>query len=313
VKTKTRVVAFKLEAVEGTPETLTAADAGILVSNVKWTPDIKMLKRDIMLPTLSKLQDIPGMSLAKVSFRAELIGCDGAFAAGNLPQLSPYLRACGFAETLDVTPGAETVTYAPASTGVPCGTMGIYNGEVVKTLSGARGTVKISANNGEATFLDFEFMGAYVAPIDGATLTPTYSGLLPPKMLNANFLIDAYAPVLKTWSIDMGNKLAPREDLNSVSGYKSFDLTDRDPRGNFDPEMTLIAEHAWYDLWKAGTLGVLSIGPVGVAQYNKFSIGAPGLAYTKVSEGEREGLEVANTDFQLSMGSGDDEVWIEFS
>ena len=78
-----------------------------------------------------------------------------------------------------------------------------------------------------------------------------------PLLKSANFMIDDFLPTLKTFSIDMGNKLAPREDLNAASGYKSFMLVDRDPRGSFDPEMELIASHDWYARWKAGKSGLL--------------------------------------------------------
>lgn len=312
--TKRRVVAGKIEAVEGTPETLTATEGGIIAIDAKWSPDIKMLTRNVALPTLSKLQDIPGLALAHISFKVEMMGRAAVFAADNLPLLSPYLRACGFQETLDVsTPGSEKVTYKPASSGIPSLTLGLYTDGVIKKLSGARGTVKFMAVNGEQLFAEFDFLGAYIAPTDGAILSPTYLSLLPPVLQNAQFTVGAYSPVFKSIEIDMGNKLAPREDANSATGYKSFMLSDRDPRGKFDPEMVTVATHDWYGRWKAGTTGALSLGAIGSAQYNRVKVTAPKLAYAKVQEGDREGLELANTDFQLAMNTGDDEIVIEFT
>lgn len=310
--TRRRIIAAKIEVTEGTAEILTAAEAGIIAIDAKWSPDIKMLSRTVALPTLSKMQDIPGLALAHISFKCELMGRTTAFAAGNLPYVDPFLRACGFAATLVVTPGTETVTYAPASTGLPSLTMALYSDGVIKKITGARGTVKLSAEVGGQIFAEFDFLGAYNAPIDGAILSPTFPSHLPPLLTNATFSVAAYAPVLKGFSIDMGNKLAPREDANSLSGYRSFMLSDRDPRGSFDPEMTVIATHDWYGRWKAGTTGALNIGAVGGTQYNKVQITAPKLAYVKVSEGDREGLELASTDFQLAMNTGDDEISIKF-
>jgi hypothetical protein len=313
MKTKRRVVAGKIEALEGAAETLTATEGGIIAIDAKWSPDIKMLPRNVALPTLSKLQDVPGLALAHISFKAELMGRSTAFAADNLPLVDPYLRACGFAATLDVTPGSEKVTYRPASTGIPCLTLGVYTDGVIKKMSGARGAVKISAVNGEPIFAEFDFVGAYIAPIDGAILTPTYLSILPPTLLNALFTVGGFTPVFKSVSFDMGNKLAPQEDANAVSGYKSFMLADRDPRGKFDPEMTTVADHDWYGRWKAGTTGALNLGAIGATQYNKVKITAPKVAYAKIGEGDREGLEIADTDFQLCMNTGDDEIVIEFS
>lgn len=311
--TKRRVVVAKIEAAEGIPEALVAGDGGIIAINAKWTPDIKMLSRDAALPTLSKLQDIPGMALARIQFRAELMGRTTAFSAANKPHVSPFLRACGFAETVVTTAGQEKVSYAPASTGLPSLTIGLYTDGVVKMLAGARGTVKIMGSVGEQIWAEFDFLGAYVAPVDGAMLSPTFPSHLPPRLTNAGMTVGGFSPTFKSFEIDLGNKLAPREDANSASGYKSFMLTDRNPRGRFDPEMELIATHDWYGRWKAGTTGALNIGAVGTDQYNRVKITAPKLAYSKVAEGDREGIELANTDFQLCMSSGDDEISIEFS
>lgn len=313
IKTKRRILAFKHEAVEGVAETLTAAEGAVVALDVKWTPDIKMLTRNAALPTLSKLKQIPGLALAHVSFRLEFMGCTAAYSAINLPPMDPYIRAAGFAATLDVTAGAEKVTYKHASTGVPCGTMGVYVDGVRKLLTGARGAIKISAEVGGQIFADFDFVGAYNPVTDAAILTPTLPTIIPPLLLSAGFTIGGFTPVMKSISFDMGNKLAPREDMNSVSGYKSFMITDRDPTGHFDPEMELVAGHDWYGRWKAGTSGALNLGAVGGTQYNKVKITAPTVVYTKIGEGDREGLEVADTTFQLAQGTGDDELVIEFS
>lgn len=313
IKTKRRVLAGKIEAVEGTPETLTAAE-GILALDVKWTPDIKMLVRNAALPTLSKLKQIPGLALAHVSFKAELMGCVAAFAANNLPAIDPYLRASGFAATLDVSAGVEKVTYKPASTGWPSMTIGVYVDGVRKLLTGARGAVKFSAGVGEQIFAEFDFIGAYNAVTDATILAPTFPTHNPPLLVNAGFAVGGFTPVVKSISFDMGTKLAPREDFNSASGYKSFMITDRAPVGKFDPEMELVAGCNWYGLWKAGTSGALTLGAIGTTQYNKVKITAPTVVYTKIGEGDREGLEVADTTFQCATGAaGDDEIVIEFS
>jgi len=211
IKTRRKVLAGKIEAVEGVAEALLAADGGIIALDVKWTPDIKMLQRNAALPSLSKMKQIPGLSLAHVSFKAELMGCAAAFAAGVLPPVDPYLRCCGFAATLVVTPGVETVTYKPASTGVPSMTIGVYTDGILKKLTGARGAVKFSTEVGGQIFAEFDFMGAYNAVTDVAILAPTFPTLIPPRSTGATFTIGGYTPVLRSLSIDMGNTLAPRK------------------------------------------------------------------------------------------------------
>lgn len=311
--TKRRLIAAKIEQVEGTPEALTAAETGVIVIDPKYTPDVKMIQRMGILSTFSKLQDVPGARLAHVSFKAEVYGRAAAFAANNLPVLSPYFRACGLVETLDVTPGSEKVTYTRASSGIPSLTLGFYDDGMIKKIAGARGTLKFSGEVGGPLYAEFDFIGAYIAPVDGAMLAPSYVNLVPPQLLNAAFLVGGYSPALKSFSIDLGNKLAGREDLNSASGYKSFVLVDGDTRGQFDPEQVLVAANDYYGKWVGGITGALSVGPFNATQYNRLKITAPKLVTTKIDEAEREGHSVLNVGFQLAMGSGDDEVALEFS
>lgn len=311
--TKRRVLAGKIEAVEGTPEALTAAETGVIVIDPKFTPDIKMIQRLGVLSSFSKLQDVAGARLAHIGFRAEVYGRSAAFAANNLPVLSPYLRACGLAETLDVTPGSEKVTYTRASSGIPSLTLALYTDGVVQKIAGARGNVKFTGEVGAPLYAEFDFVGVYLDVVDGALLVPSYVNLVPPQLLAATFAVGGYAPVLKSFEIDLGNKLTGREDLNSASGYKSFVVTDGDTRGRMDPEMTTVAAYDYYGKWKGGITGALSVGAFGPAQYNKAKITAPKLVTTKVAEGEREGHAVVNVDFQLAMNAGDDEVVLEFS
>lgn len=309
-QTRRRVLASKIEALEGTGETLTATEAGIIALDAKWTPEIKMMDRSASLPTLSKMRKIPGLALGKISFKAELMGPNAAYSATVLPYVSPYLRACGFSETVVA---GTSVTYRPASTGIPSLTMGLYTDGTLKKLWGARGTVKFTGKVGEPIYAEFDFMGAYVPVSDATILAPTIPGHNPPVMISSLITVGGYAPTLSSISIDMGNKLAPRLDANAASGYKGFMLTDRDPSGSFDPEMTVVATQDWYGLWKAGTSGALNVGAIGTSNFNKVQITAPTLVRTNVQEGDREGLELANTDFQLAIGSGDDEISIIFT
>jgi hypothetical protein len=314
ILSKRKVLAGKIETVEGVAEVLTATEATMIAMDVKWTPDIKMLSRNAALNTLSKLPQLPGLALAHISFKTELIGREAGSTLSTTvrPYIDPYLRACGLAPAF-TTGGTNTISYSPASTGVPTITTGVYVDGVLKKISGARGTVKFSGVVGEPIYAEFDFMGAYNPLADATQLIPTVSFLAPPLLHSANLMIGSFSPVVKSVSFDIGNKLAPREDVNSTSGYKSFMITDRDPTGQFDAEMETVATHNWYGLWKAGTSAWLTMGPVGTATSNKLSISAPAIVTTKTSEGDREGLEIADTTFQMSMSSGDDEFNLTFS
>jgi hypothetical protein len=318
MQTKRRIIAAKIEQAEGTPEVLTGAETGLLVSAAQYTPDVTMLPRNVVLATFSKLPDLPGARMAAISFTAEVIGRGLAYAVGTLPRLSPYLRACGLAETLDDTGGAEKVSYKRANANIPSLTLALLDddgagGAVIKKIAGARGNVKLRGERGGALMADFNFVGVYLDVADGAQLVAAYDSLQPPQLLSAQFALAGFAPSVNSFEIDLGNKVAGIPDMNAASGYKAFRITDGDTRGRFDPEMVKVATYDYYGKWKAGIAGALSIGAIGAAQYNKVKITAPKLVTTKVAEGEREAEQIVNVDFQLAMDAGDDELVLEFS
>ncbi|RQW89936.1 MAG: hypothetical protein EHM79_02195 [Geobacter sp.] len=310
--TRRRVIAAKIEGTEGTAETITVTDGGILVINPAIDFDFGMNEREAVVDSLSKLQPVPGKTSGNLSFRAELKGPGAAYSSTVKPALGKFLRACGFAETVVTTVGVETVTYAPASTGIPCLTMWSYEDGVIKKLKGCRGNVKFSGKNGEICFADFEFTGVYDGVVDGAIISPTFEATDPPVLLSSAFTIGAYAANINSFDLDMGNEITLRESINTATGYISALVTDRRPTGKFDPEMVTVATYDFFGKWKAGTSAAMSLGSVGATQYNRFKITAPKVVTTKISDEERAKLMVAGLSFSLAMTTGDDEVSILF-
>lgn len=318
MQTKRRILAGKIETTEGSPEVLTATETGILATAAEYTPDIQMLPREVILASFSKLPDLPGARLAQISFSAEVMGRGVAYSAIVKPRLSPYLRACGLQETVVTTGGQEKVSYQRASANIPSLTLALLDnddagGAVIKKIAGARGNVKLRGEVGKQLYADFTFTGVYLDVADGALLSASYDSVMPPQLLAAQFALGAFSPVVNSFEVDLGNRVTGRPDINSASGYKSFVISDGDTRGRMDPEMVTVATHDYYGRWKGGLHGTLSIGAFGPAQYNRVKLTAPKLVTTKVSEGEREGHQIVNVDFQLAMNAGDDELVLEFS
>ena len=190
-------------------------------------------------------------------------------------------------------------------------TMGSYEGGVRKLMSSARGTAKFKLESGKPAMIELAFNGVY-AGIDDLTLpalaTPPEN---PPTFLSASFSIGSYAAILKTTEIDLGVKLAPRDDVNRSAGIMSYQIVDRDVKGSFDPEMALVAAHDFFSLWHAGTEAVLDF-TLGTVTGHKFRFYAPRAQYIKVDDGDRDGIAVAETQFSLnkSLTFGNDEICI---
>ena len=90
-----REIAAKIESVEGTAETLAAADATFNVYSPKFNPNPTYFKRKPARSSLSKLPGIAGAKPASISFGVEL---KGSGTAATAPGLSKLLKACGLQE-----------------------------------------------------------------------------------------------------------------------------------------------------------------------------------------------------------------------
>lgn len=313
------VLAHKAGALICSEDITTKLDATyskLLPFDVKVAPNIKMNKRNPARNTLSKMASLPGSQLATVSFRAEVKGAGSAYSASVSPAIAPYLKACGYAETIDATPGSEKATYAPTSvrTSMPAMMIDVYEDGVVKRIYGARGNVRFTGKAGEPIYAEFEFTGVWNGMVDAAMLSVTSEATIPPVFLSGDFSVASYAAVIQGFEASLNTVLAVREDPNIATGYREAIITDRNPGGKFDPEITTVAVYDWHGKWKAGTSGALNIGNVGSTQYNRFKITAPTLIYTQISDADREGVAIADCSFELaSGGSGDDELVIEFN
>lgn len=306
-----QIVAAKIEAVEGTVETLAAADANAqILEPAKWEPNISMFERKLMDISYSNFKQIPGTRLATISLKVEN---KGSGTAGTAPALGKLFKACGLGETIVAVTSA---TYAPVSAlaSIPTLTIAIYQDGIRKQIRGARGNVKYSAKNGEPGMFEFSFVGVYDAVTDQSLLTPSgVETTVPVALLSALFSVAGFSAFVSTISFDMGNTLTPRPDINQASGYISTLLTGRTPKGSFDPELETVATHDWYGRWIAGTTGALTWKHTGTAG-NICTFSAPVCQYIKINDGDRDGVAIAPVEFLMarSAGGGNDEISIVY-
>lgn len=312
-----RAVAAKIESVEGTMETITVTEGGILVRDPKFEADINMFDRNIVSSTLSPFKDRPGTRMANFSFQTELIGSPNgsAYGAANLPALDVYLRACGFQRDLL---GTTTVNYYPRSTGLETITMWLYADGVVYKMYGCRGNVKFSGNVGEPCMAEFSFQGVFDSVADVSLIAPTYGTAVPPPLLSAAISLldtDLYRLICASFEIDMNNTLQMRQDTAQAAGFRSCLITGRKPNGKIDPEMDVVGAggHPFHARWMAGTDAELLIGSVGSTQYNRFNIYCPSIVYTKIGDADRTGIAVADLSFMCARNSGNDEIVLTFT
>lgn len=315
ILTRRRQLAAKIEVTEGSAETLAAGDVGALIINPSYKPEITLLPREVVFDSLSKFRDIPGTQAGRITFRSEM---KGSGTAGTAPAIGKFLKACGFGETVVAV---TSVTYAPISAAIPTLTIALNSGDdaasgVRRLLKGCRGNVKFMGKVGEPMFAEFEFLGVYVPPTDLAPIgAVTYELTTEPQpILSATFSIGGYAAKIENLTVDMTNTLALRTDISQASGFFSCLVTDRRPKGGFDPEDTLVATQDWWGKLKAGTEGAMSM-VIGATGGNIITITAPKVQYANVQEAERNRLMTLGVElnFNKSVSAGNDEVSIAFT
>lgn len=373
-----RQLAAKIESVEGTAESLAAADAGLLVNfTPKANYDPQMYQRNPVRSSLTKMGKLTGKRSAGLDFSIELKG-SGSITVE--PEWAKLIKACGFAinDLEKITIGAvtggpflhgETITGAPsgatgrvvietadgtttlylvALTGtfvdgdtitggtsgasatagsdpsdagheikpvsslVPSLTMGLYEDGIRKLLKGCRGTAKFNFMIGEPATVDFGFRGVEAGVSDLPLLTGiSYDDVVPPVLLNAVMSCDGVSLNLGELNVDIANTLAPKDKIDDAKGILSFMITERDTQGSFNPEMVLVATHDFYDKWFGNTPMVIDLA-YGTVDGNKFRIYAPKIIYNKIDDADRDGIQLAQTAFDVtgSMEPGDDELAI---
>jgi hypothetical protein len=302
-------IACKVEAAEGTAETLAGADA-ILAMNVSFKPNIVMKERLNITSSLSAWSQVPGSRSAVLEFDVEL---KGSGTAGTAPALGKLMKACGFGETIS---GGVSVTYAPASSGAPSMTLAYYNDGLIYKIWGARGNVTLKSNKGELGTLHFTMTGADFSILDGAMLTTgvSYETTKPQPFLGAaSFTIDSYVALIGAVEFNMNNVISLRSDITKGSGNISALIVDRKPTLTFDPEAITVATYDFFGKWRSQNEGALGGAVWGATAGNICTVTAPKVQYITGAVQERGQIRSFGITCQLNRNAGDDEISIVFT
>ena len=245
--TRKRVILIELESSYSVDPNPTATDA-VLVRDLTITPQASdVVSRDLVRPYLGASEQLLANTRVECTFAVELAGSG---VVGTPPRYSSALKACGLSEAItdESSPtGNDTVTYTPLSATFPSVTIH-YNVDGVRhKVTGARGTVEISAEVGEIPVLNFSMQGIYVAPDDEALPTVSYANQATPLIFkNGNtsgFQLLSFSGALQSFSFDLGNELVYQE---LVGGTKQVLLVDRAANGSVAIEAPTLSQKDYF-------------------------------------------------------------------
>ena len=310
-------VAVKIESTEGTDAVPADADVVAPAFDIDYSAAIEMAERPVQQASFSRITKIAGERSATISFSTEL---KGSGTAGTKPaNLAAALRACGFDETIVAN---TSVTYNLVSESQDSVTIEIRESDALgnarsKKIVGARGTMTIEAVKGGIVRCVFEFTGKYVQPTDTAITQFTSPSItpLPQPFLSAGFSFQGVGSLkVQAVTLDVGNEVVLRNDVNDATGNLSALITGRTPTGSIDPEVELVATQDFYSLWTSNAEGILTYNLTGAAG-NIVTVTAPKAQIDNIGEADRDNLRTAGLDLVLnqSVVAGDDELEIAFT
>ncbi|SDB04006.1 hypothetical protein SAMN05660653_00186 [Desulfonatronum thiosulfatophilum] len=188
---------------------------------------------------------------------------------------------------------------------------------ILHKCPGWRGTLSLNIQSGQIPSINFQGRGLWSDPADETMPTPAMLDLVPPTARALGARIAGHTPVFQGLSLELRNEITPRRDLNAPEGIIGFNITNRNPGGSIDPEVSALAGFNPWEAWKTATPGLLH-ATIGHEMGNRIGLYVPKALYDSVSYGDRDGTVTYDLPFtaradDLGLGGGDDEFWMIYS
>jgi len=298
---RTRNLAAKAEGTPGTAEALTAAEAAFNVFNTVIQQGAEFEHRESQ-GGFAQLAGVVSGRQGKATFGMHFIGASASPAGWAVLLPAVGLGLTGAAYVADARPvGAAGSTQETI-------TIGSYQAGRKKFLHGCMGNAKFTFPASKLAFGEFEFTGKWNAPTDVAILDPTYSVLVPMRVVSAALTVGAYGEFkISQAVIDLGNEIHLREDVDDATGYGYAAIGNRLNKVTIDPEAELVATKDLYGEWLAGTRANLSL--VITNGTDTCTVTASNLQFVNPQEADRGGIETDNIECII----GDDDLTFTFT
>lgn len=270
------------------------------------------LERNIVRDSLSPIPHVIGMKEMGLTFKTEIRG----YAAGSRPEMDALLRGCAFASAAHVNTAEISYTLQSEEESIGSASIVIYKDGTQHTMLGCRGTVKFVFEAGKYGIAEWDFKGIYQNT--GITMTtPDLAGVdttKPPIIYNSAFNIGGFNPVCSKCEIDLANDVTRRDDLNAVSGVKSFSITGRKPKMTFRADAVVESSNPFWGDWSGNVVDSYAI-QAGSAPVGEQVFFSGFFQYEKPKYADDEGQSVFDCEAALcssDVNAQNDEVKIVF-
>lgn len=212
----------------------------------------------------------------------------------------------------------EALCYRPVSDRASMKTITthFWKDNIQHVATGCRGTVSLDMKVGAFGVFKFNIQGSYATPVDGSQPNPTFSTIVPPVCVNAGLKIGSTTMTgiaVESMSVDIGNDVQPRNDINAVEGRIGYEITGRSPKGSIDPEVANLTDFNPWTIWKDATTSKI-YATIGSTAGNIIRVGVPYAVYDDVSYNDRNGIMAYSLPFICTdQVNGDNDFYLIFS
>lgn len=309
---RNQMVLAKVEALKGMDAAPTAVNA-ILSDLVDVSFDVQKISMPEVRRSLAEAAERIGRKKAVFTIKVAL---KGSGAAGTAPEISALLQCCALKETVVSTVGFEEVNYKPVSAEADMKTATIYHycdGRLVKAV-GCTGNYTISAPPGEVGIITFNISGKLTFNGDAAMLTgESFQDVVAPVVESGGFVFGTFdTAVVGDFSLESGNNIIDRMDINSAGGLKTSTVVSRNPTWSATVEATTEAVKAWFENFEDRIQEEISF-TIGSVSGNKVLILLPKAVINDgVNLTNNNGIASFNLSGQAVEDAGDDNYTLTF-
>lgn len=310
---RNQLILAKVETTAGTDASPTGgADAVLLAEPPTITPlEATNVNRDLIRGYFGGSEQLVATAFKRLEMTVELAGSGTAATA---PQWGDLLLGCAFAESLLSTP--NRVEYTPISTSLKTLTIYAYDDGVLHKYLNCMGSVQLMAKVGDRPKLKFNFIG-----VDGGETAASASGTFtawktPVTMTKANVVDITLGGTYATGALSGGTAYKSTgiemDMANAVAfvpllSYESVDITDRQPVGTVQFDLTAAEEVSLMTSVKANTTQALGL-QIGTVAGNKIILFLGKIQLINPTKAELSGRRLIGYQVRVLPNAGNDEI-----
>lgn len=308
MKSDRKVILLKAEGTYGTDAAPVGATDTIQAINFQWTKAGKAVtdEFDYDQPFYGSREKFVVSLVRECSFELPVIGGGTALGTPYPAGMLAAYRGCGMAQTIHA---GVSVAINPISTGEEGVTLKAYEDGMLRSMVGARGSMRWEFNEDKVPRAFVNVIGLYSTPTDVSMVSPTFPTLSKPvgfTKTNTTLTLGGVAIKCSSIVIDEG-RVNQYRNLANVEDIQPLDCK---PTATLKFELPTVAQLPMYTHLESAAQLALAITH-GTVAFNKFGFTASRASLVDLDDVKDRGIIHVTAKFELLPSStGNDQYSI---